>query len=146
MIHNSKTPQMKEPGLETKMAKNKKENQEVQETPREMVAPRNISGLNISESFQVNMSPLGGNDEKVVINIPVLSAISSVAVARELQRLLEVFGSKIEKLEAAFDSLQVDEETNTVTMDEVFALRVQSLILGVKKDFSDMLKASSILA
>jgi hypothetical protein len=137
---------MKEPGLETKMAKNKKENQEVQETPREMVAPRNISGLNISESFQVNMSSLGGNDEKVVINIPVLSAISSVAVARELQRLLEVFGSKIEKLEAAFDSLQVDEETNTVTMDEVFALRVQSLILGVKKDFSDMLKASSILA
>ena len=128
------------------MAKNKKENQEVQETPREMVAPRNISGLNISESFQVNMSSLGGNDEKVVINIPVLSAISSVAVARELQRLLEVFGSKIEKLEAAFDSLQVDEETNTVTMDEVFALRVQSLILGVKKDFSDMLKASSILA
>ena len=119
---------------------------EVQETPREMVAPRNISGLNISESFQVNMSSLGGNDEKVVINIPVLSAISSVAVARELQRLLEVFGSKIEKLEAAFDSLQVDEETNTVTMDEVFALRVQSLILGVKKDFSDMLKASSILA
>ena len=128
------------------MAKNKKENQEVQETPREMVAQRNISGLNISESFQVNMSSLGGNDEKVVINIPVLSAISSVAVARELQRLLEVFGSKIEKLEAAFDSLQVDQETNTVTMDEVFALRVQSLISGVKKDFSDMLKASSILA
>lgn len=137
---------MKEPGLETKMAKNKRENQEVQETPREMVAPRNISGLNISESFQVNMSSLGGNDEKVVINIPVLSAVSSVAVARELQRLLEVFGSKIEKLESAFDSLQVDEETNTVTMDEVFALRVQSLILGVKKDFSDMLKASSVLA
>ena len=146
MIHNSKTPQTKEPGLEAKMAKNKKENQEVQETPREMVAQRNISGLNISESFQVNMSSLGGNDEKVVINIPVLSAISSVAVARELQRLLEVFGSKIEKLEAAFDSLQVDQETNTVTMDEVFALRVQSLISGVKKDFSDMLKASSILA
>ena len=103
MIHNSKTPQTKEPGLEAKMAKNKKENQEVQETPREMVAQRNISGLNISESFQVNMSSLGGNDEKVVINIPVLSAISSVAVARELQRLLEVFGSKIEKLEAAVE-------------------------------------------
>jgi hypothetical protein len=137
---------MKETGLETKMAKNKKETQEVQETPREMVAPRNISGLNISESFQVNMSSLGGNDEKVVVNIPVLNAISSVAVARELQRLIEVFGSKIEKLEAAFDSLQVDQETNTVTMDEVFALRVQSLISGVKKDFSDMLKASSILA
>ena len=137
---------MKEPGLKTKMAKNKKENQEAQETPREMVSPRNISGLNISESFQVNMSSLGGNDEKVVINIPVLSAVSSVAVARELQRLLEVFGSKIEKLEVAFDSLQVDQETNTVTMDEVFALRVQSLILGVKKDFADMIKASSILA
>lgn len=146
MIHNSKTPQTKEPGLEAKMAKNKKENQEVQETPREMVAPRNISGLNISESFQVNMSSLGGNDEKVVINIPVLNAVSSVAVARELQRLIEVFGSKIEKLESAFDSLQVDEETNTVTMDEVFATRVQSLISGVKKDFADMIKASSILA
>jgi hypothetical protein len=92
------------------------------------------------------MSSLGGNDEKVVINLPVLSAVSSVAVARELQRLLEVFLSKIEKLEAAFDSLQVDQETNTVTMDEVFALRVQSLISGVKKDFSDMVKASSVLA
>lgn len=137
---------MKEPGLETKMAKNKKANQEVQETPRAMVSPRNISGLNISESFQVNMSSLGGNDQKVVINLPVLSAVSSVAVARELQRLLEVFLSKIEKLEASFDSLQVDQETNTVTMDEVFALRVQSLILGVKKDFSDMVKASSVLA
>jgi len=137
---------MKEPGLKTKMAKNKKANKEVQETPREMVSPRNISGLNISESFQVNMSSLGGNDEKVVINLPVLSAVSSVAVARELQRLLEVFLSKIEKLEAAFDSLQVDQETNTVTMDEVFALRVQSLISGVKKDFSDMVKASSVLA
>lgn len=146
MIYNSKTPQTKEPGLEAKMAKNKKENQEVQETPREMVAPRNISGLNISESFQVNMSSLGGNDEKVVINLPVLNAVSSVAVARELQRLLEVFISKIEKLEAAFDSLEVDEETNTVTMDEVFATRVQSLISGVKKDFADMIKASSILA
>lgn len=137
---------MKEPGLETKMAKNKKPNQEAQDTPREIVAPRNISGLNISESFQVNMSSLGGNDEKVVINIPVLNAVSSVAVARELQRLIEVFGSKIEKLESAFDSLQVDEETNTVTMDEVFSARVQSLILGVKKDFADMIKASSILA
>ena len=137
---------MKEPGLETKMAKNKKPNQEAQDTPREIVAPRNISGLNISESFQVNMSSLGGNDEKVVINIPVLNAVSSVAVARELQRLIEVFGSKIEKLESAFDSLQVDEETNTVTMDEVFSARVQSLILGVKKDFADMIKASSVLA
>lgn len=137
---------MKEPGLETKMAKNKKPNQEAQDTPREIVTPRNISGLNISESFQVNMSSLGGNDEKVVINIPVLNAVSSVAVARELQRLIEVFGSKIEKLESAFDSLQVDEETNTVTMDEVFSARVQSLILGVKKDFADMIKASSILA
>jgi hypothetical protein len=146
MMHNSKSTQMKEPGLETKMAKNKKPNQEAQDTPREIVAPRNISGLNISESFQVNMSSLGGNDEKVVINIPVLNAVSSVAVARELQRLIEVFGSKIEKLESAFDSLQVDEETNTVTMDEVFSARVQSLILGVKKDFADMIKASSILA
>jgi hypothetical protein len=146
MMHNSQSTQIKETGLETKMAKNKKANQEAQEAPREMVSPRNISGLNISESFQVNMSSLGGNDEKVVVNIPVLNAISSVAVARELQRLIEVFGSKIEKLEAAFDSLQVDQETNTVTMDEVFALRVQSLISGVKKDFSDMLKASSILA
>jgi hypothetical protein len=146
MMHNSQSTQIKETGLETKMAKNKKANQEAQEAPREMVSPRNISGLNISESFQVNMSSLGGNDEKVVVNIPVLNAISSVAVARELQRLIEIFGSKIEKLEAAFDSLQVDQETNTVTMDEVFALRVQSLISGVKKDFSDMVKASSVLA